>query len=119
MQQILTPSALQFLGNRLSGSAFEVEPAPAVRPEAKTGSDPLFLDTLRANLHAAAQHAALGHKGSSFRDCCGASCIEAANLIPELEPKQSATDAELDSVLDQVLLSLEREGTSFLAPKPS
>lgn len=116
MQQALSPTALRFLGNL----PLEAKPAPAPVPEVEAGRDVLFLDTLRANLHAAARHAALGHTGPSFRECSGPACMEAAKMLPELDPIQRvATDAELDSILDQVLTNLEREGTSFLAPKPS
>ncbi len=120
MQQSLSTSALRFLGNL---PAFEAEHAPfrtAPLPEVQAAANGLFLETLRANLHAAARHAALGHVATSFRECSGPACIEAANLIPELDPAQgAATDAELEAVLDQVLISLEREGTPFLAPKSS
>ncbi|MEA2561055.1 MAG: hypothetical protein QOH06_2559 [Acidobacteriota bacterium] len=121
MQQILSPSALRFLGNLSTGASLEVELASrtAILPEVQTGSNGLFLDTLRANLHAAARHAALGHAGPSFRECHGPACIEAAKLLPELDPAEAATDAELDAILDQVMTSLEREGTSFLVSKPS
>ncbi|HVG07051.1 MAG TPA: hypothetical protein VNM67_05055 [Thermoanaerobaculia bacterium] len=87
--------------------------------ELGAGPDPLFLDTLRANLHAAARHTVLGHTGPSFRECTGPACVEAAKLLPELDPVEAATDAELDAILDQVLDRLEREGEFFLTPKPS
>ena len=123
MQQALSPSALRFLGNLPVDATPKVERAPlriVPQPEVETGSDSLFLEALRANLHAAARHAALGHKGPSFRECSGPACVEAANMLPELDPTQgAATDAELEAILDEVLTSLEREGTSFLAPKPS
>lgn len=116
MQQTLSPTALRFLGNL----PLEAKPAPAPAPEVAARRDVLFLDTLRANLHAAAQHAALGHMGPSFRECSGPACKEAARMLPELDPAQgAATDAELDAILDKVLTSLEKEGTSFLAAKPS
>lgn len=121
MQQALSPSALGVFGNLPMG--FEVERAPsrtARLPEVQTGSDSLFLETLRANLHAAARHAALGHKESSFRQCSAPACVEAANMLPDLATTHSAaTDAELDAAFDKVLATLEREGTPFLAPKPS
>ena len=122
MQQSLSNSALRFLGNVPVDLSPEVEPSSlGIVPAPETaGSNELFLGTLRANLHAAARHAALGHTGLSFRECSGPACREAANLIPELDPAQgAATDAELDAILDEVLTSLEREGTPFLAPKPS
>jgi len=103
MQQSLSSSALHFLGNQPAGA----------------GSISPFLDTLLANLYAAARHAALGHAAPSFRECSAPACIEAANLIPELVPAEVATDTELDAILGKVLIGLEREGTSFLASKPS
>ncbi len=116
MQQALSPTALRFLGNL----PVEAEPAPAPVPEIEARRDALFLDTLRANVHAAARHAALGHNGTSFRECSSPTCMEAARMLPELDSTQGApTQAELDAILDQVLTSLEREGTSFLISQPS
>ena len=114
MQQALSSTVLRYLGNL----PLEAEIAPSPVPEARR--DVLFLDTLRANVHAAARHAALGHNGQSFRECSSPTCMEAARMLPELNPAQgTATDAELESILDEVLISLEREGTSFLASQPS
>ena len=119
--QPLTSLARRVLATLPADVSFE---ADAVRrlpvPEVKAESDPLFLSTVRANLHAAARHAALGHASTSFRECRGSACLEAAKLVPELNPSQgAATEAELDAILDQVLVRLEREGTPFLAAKPS
>lgn len=99
-----------------------VPPVAQTAPEALVEArlDAMFLDTLRANVHASARHAALGHTGPSFRECSGAACREAAKLLPDLDPGQgSATDAEMLAILAEVLTSLEREGTPFLAPEPS
>jgi hypothetical protein len=121
----LSPVTRRVLGNLPVRAALEADLASLVAqaapvPEVKAGPDGLLLATLRSNLHAAARHIALGHAGPSFRDCAGPACIEAAKLIPELDPVQgAATDAELDAILDDVLISLEREGASFFAPKPS
>jgi len=125
MQQSPAQLTRHVFDNLLVRAALEAElvypvgrpvPVPAVKAE----PDGPFLATLRANLHAAARHAALGHVGSSFRECPGPACREAAMLIPELERVQAvATDAELDAILDEVLRSLESEGTFFFAPKPS
>ena len=116
MQQTLSPTALRFLGNL----PLEAELAPAPAPEVAASRDVLFLDALRANLHAAARHAALGHTATSFRECSGPACMEAARMLPEIDPNQAAaTDAELEAILDEVLTTLEKEGTSFLALKPS
>ena len=123
MQHSLSPLARRVLGTLPVRLALEEQLAlsrTAEVPEVQAGHDPLFLATLRANLHAAARHATLGHTGTSFRDCPGPACREAAKLIPELDPlEDAATDAELDAILDDVLTSLEREGTSFLLRKPS
>ncbi|HEX6861676.1 MAG TPA: hypothetical protein VF414_02615 [Thermoanaerobaculia bacterium] len=123
MQHSLSPLARRVLGLLPAGLSLAAELA-ATRtfpvPEATASPDDLFLTTVRANLHAAARHAALGHAGPSFRECAGPACREAAKLIPELDPDQgAATDAELDAILDDVLTSLEREGTSFLLRKAS
>jgi hypothetical protein len=116
---ILKNKEYQYMQHGLSPSARRVF-GTAPLPEVNAGPDGVFLETLRANLHAASRHAALGHKGSSFRECPGPACIEAAKLIPELDPIQgTATEAELDTILDQVLNRLETEGTSFFVPKPS
>ena len=41
-------------------------------------------------------------------------------VLPELDPDQGvATDPELEAILDEVMTSLEKEGTSFLALRPS
>src|SRR5688572_31404435 len=59
-------------------------PAPVLAPvdplEAPSGPD--FKEIVRANLQAAAQHAALGHEGPNFRECSRPSCRNASNLIP-------------------------------------
>ena len=123
MQHTLSPMARRVLGLLPVGIALEAELARAqspLVPEVNARPDSLFLGTIRANLHAAARHAALGHAGSSFRECPGPACREAAKLIPELDPLEGvATDSELDAILDDVLTSLEREGTSFLLRKAS
>jgi hypothetical protein len=112
-----SPLARRVLGTLPFGVSLEVGLDPS---QIKAEPDGLLLETLRANLHAAARHIALGHAGPSFRECAGAACIEATKLIPELDPVEgAATDAELDAILDGVLISLEREGASFFAPKPS
>lgn len=123
MQQALSTTALGFLGNLQVGVSLDAELAPsriAPLPEVKPGFRGAFLDTLRANLNAAARHAVLGHTGPSFRECSGPACREAAILIPEMDPVQgAATDAELDAIVDEVLSGLAMEGMPFLAPTPS
>lgn len=118
MQPSFSPMARPIFGNPLSDRTVLSPPPPV--PEAKAAPEGVSFATLRANLHAAARHAALGHVGPSFRECPGPACREAATLIPHLESLQAAaTDAELDTILGEVLTSLEREGTFFFAPKPS
>lgn len=86
-----------------------VVPEPEVQEPRPVAIDREFVALLRANLHAAAQHAAMGHEGPSFRGCLRPSCIDAAKLIPQLEELEpAATDAELDEVLDRVLAALEQ-----------
>ena len=125
MQQSLNPLGHRVSGNLPVHATHELELVPSLAqttPEAVIEGrlHGLFLDTFRANLHAAARHASLGHVATSFRECHGPACIEATNLIPELDPAQgAATDAELEAILDQVLTSLEREGTTFFAMQPS
>ena len=123
MQHSLSPVARRVLGTLPVRLALEEQLAlsrTALVQEVQAEHDVLFLATLRANLHAAARHAALGHTGPSFRECTGPACVEAAKLIPELDPMQdAATDDELEAILEDVLVNLEREGTSFFAPKPS
>lgn len=63
--------------------------------------------TLRANLHAAARHVALGHEAPTFRDCSSFMCMDAANLLPypmAVEPR--ATDAELDAIFQRAILAV-------------
>ena len=69
--------AASLLGSSLLGGRKEAERGPALRPapaeplpaSAETQSGPDFKEVVRANLHAAAQHAMLGHKAPSFREC--------------------------------------------------
>lgn len=99
-----------------------VAPLVQVVPEAlvEAESDGAFLATFRANLHASVRHAALGHAGQSFRSCAGAACREAAILIPALDSVEAtATEAELEAILGEVLTAIEKEGMPYLVPKPS
>ena len=134
MQQALSPVTRRVLGSMLVNAPLDIElvPVPEVQPPAaEVQLDRELIALLRANLHAAAQHAALGHQEASFRECSRPSCIDAARLIPQLdEIDPGATDAELDAVLDRVLAGLEeslpevprgrarfaRGGTSWSAP---
>ena len=73
----------------------------------ETGPTPIDSRVLRANLHAAAQHAARGHEAPTFRDCSSLMCRDAANLVPHpvaVEPR--ATDAELDAIFQRAILAV-------------
>jgi uncharacterized protein (DUF58 family) len=73
----------------------------------KTVPTPIAPRTLRANLHAAARHVALGHEAPTFRDCSSFMCLDAANLVPSpiaVEPE--ATDAELDAIFQRAILAV-------------
>jgi len=71
---------------------------PSAGPEPEPGPD--FQTIVRANLRAASQHAALGHKAPSFRQCPHVSCKDASNLVPHLVAAElGVTDAELDAIL--------------------
>lgn len=110
----------------------QAAPVAEVQPPAdEIRLDREFIALLRANLQAASQHVALGHKARSFRECSRAACQDAAKLIPQLdEVEPGATDAELEAILDRVLAALEqtlpqapavrtgftRGGTSWSAP---
>ena len=108
MQQSLSPATLRVLGPLFAAPSSDVVPEPEVQGPQPVDIDREFIALLRANLHAAAQHAAMGHEGPSFRACARPSCIDAAKLIPQLEELEAAaTDAELDEVLDRVLAALE------------
>ncbi|HWN44986.1 MAG TPA: hypothetical protein VNW71_22370 [Thermoanaerobaculia bacterium] len=124
MQQSPSQLTRRFEGNlpvRARHALTLVPPvAQAAAPEAVVESNGIFLATFRANLQASVRHAALGHAGTSFRECTGAACREAAIMIPELESlAMAATDDELDVILGDVLTSLEKEGTPYSAPQPS
>ena len=110
MQQSLSPATLRVLGPLFADPSFHVVvPEPEVQAPPPVEIDREFIALLRANLHAAAQHAAMGHEGPSFRGCTRPSCQDAARLIPQLEElEQAPTDAELDMVLDRVLAALEQ-----------
>ncbi|HEV2852781.1 MAG TPA: hypothetical protein VHC97_08250 [Thermoanaerobaculia bacterium] len=89
-----------------SGSVVDLSPAaapmtpPAAVAETVPGLD--FQGILRSNLHAAAQHAALGHQAPTFRQCLHGSCRDASNLVPYLVAAElGVTDAELDAMLNR------------------
>lgn len=103
MQTNLYPVARDSL-DVLAGVSFHMDLYPAMPPATKAAD---FFALLRANLHAAALHAAMGHEGPRFRECSRPACVDAGRLIPRLEIGPGATDAELGTILDQVLAELE------------
>jgi hypothetical protein len=110
----------RFEGNQPVRAKRALELVPPVEALVEAPSDGAFLATFRANLQASVRHAALGHAGPSFRGCTAAACREAAILLPEMESFQVvATDDELETILDDVLTALAKEGTPYSAPQPS
>lgn len=78
----------------LFNAAARIDP-PLVK---EVGPIPIGPKVLRANLQAAAQHAALGHEAPTFRDCSRPTCQDAVNLIPyPVNIGPGATEAELDA----------------------
>lgn len=71
-------------------------------PVNETVPTPIAPRALRANLHAAARHVALGHEAPTFRDCSSFMCRDAANLVPS----PGATDAELDAIFQRAILAV-------------
>ena len=129
MQPTQTPVTRRVLGPMLAGVPLEpgfppvqATPVAEVQPpvkEVEIQLDREFIALLRANLHAASQHVALGHEGGSFRECSRAACQDAARLIPQLdEVEPSATDVELEAILDRVLAALEQRLPQRLAARP-
>jgi hypothetical protein len=120
----LVASLLRSLDPALIGIRHEEEPGPAMRPvpapaEAQAGPD--FKATVRANIHAAAQHVMRGHKAASFRECSRPSCRNASNLIPyPVVVKAGATDAELEAIFQRVVTAaLEEVATHPIAAETS
>jgi hypothetical protein len=111
-----------FLDPALLGGKQQAERNPVVRPapaepppaSAETRPGPDFKDVVRANLHAAAQHAMLGHKAPSFRECPHASCRNASNMVPfPVVLEASVTDADLDEIFQRVVpAALEKAASS-------
>ncbi len=87
------------------------EPSPA-RAETRPGPD--FKEVVRANLHAAAEHAMLGHKAPSFRECPHPSCRNASNMVPYPVVWQAGvTDADLEEIFQRVVpAALEKAASS-------
>lgn len=91
--------------NVLVGAPFNVDLSPAMPSVTKAAE---FFTILQSNLNAAALHAALSHEGPRFRDCPRSSCLDAVQMIPQLEGiGPDATDAEVNTVLDRVMAELE------------
>ena len=87
------------------------EPSPA-STTARHGPD--FKEVVRANLHAAAQHAMMGHKAPSFRECPHAACQNASNMVPyPVVVEAGVTDADLDEIFQRVVpAALEKAASS-------
>lgn len=121
MQHLPSPWDGRGHGPVLAGALFELSPEVVPVPpiveqpvveqpvlEARADVEGDFIKILRANLHAAGQHASMGHEGRNFRECQQAACRDAAMMVPPLEGVEvGATDAELDAVLDRVLAALK------------
>ena len=113
----LVASLLRSLDPSLIGIRHEDEPGPALRPvpapaelpsEAQAGPD--FKATVRANIHAAAQHVMRGHKAASFRECSRPSCRNASNLIPyPVVVEAGASDADLEAIFQRVVTAALEE----------
>jgi hypothetical protein len=110
----------------LIGSRQEEEREPAVRrapapaePQVRAMSRPglAFKAVVRANLHAAAQHAILGHKAPSFRECPHASCRNASNLVPyPVVVEAGVTDADLEEIFQRVVPAALEKAAASPAP---
>lgn len=91
--------------NVLAGASFNVDLYPAMSSITRAAD---FFKVLRSNLDAGAMHAAMSHAGPRFRECPRPACLDAAQLIPAMEEiEPGATDAELRTMLAEVLAELE------------
>jgi hypothetical protein len=110
----------------LIGGKQEAERGPAARPAPAPAEPPVkdetppslnFKEVVRANLHAAAQHAMLGHKAPSFRECSHSSCRNASNLVPyPVVVEKGVTDADLDEIFQRVVPAALEKAASSPAP---
>lgn len=92
-----------------------VQAEPPVRTETRPAVD--FTEVVRANLHAAAQHAILGHEGPSFRECSRPSCRNASNLIPyPVVVEASVTDADMMEIFQRIVPAALEEVASSPSP---
>ena len=98
--------------------ALRPAPAPAEPPasaETRPGLD--FKEVVRMNLHAAAQHAMLGHKAPSFRECPHTSCRNASNMVPyPVVWEAGVTDADLDEIFQRVVPAALEKAASSSSP---
>ena len=117
--------AASLLNPALIGGRQEAERNPAARPapapaEQPAKAEPLpvnFKEVVRANLHAAAQHAMLGHKAPSFRECKHVSCRNASNLVPyPVVVEAGVTDEDLDEIFQRVVPAALEKAASSPAP---
>lgn len=124
----LETSLLRPLDSALIGGRQEEERAPAALPApaqaqaetvepAETRPAVDFKEVVRANLHAAAQHAILGHEGPSFRECSRPSCRNASNLIPyPVTVEASVTEADMEEIFQRIVPAALEEVVSSPSP---
>lgn len=104
----------------LLGGKRKAQRTPAEPPRAPIETAPPVLDfkeVVRANLHAAAQHAMLGHKAPSFRECSNLLCRNASNMVPyPVVLEAGVTDADLEEIFQRVVPAALEKVASSPAP---
>lgn len=106
-------------GKQKAQRAPAVHSAPAESPRIspETGAVLDFKEVVRANLHAAAQHAMLGHKAPSFRECSNLLCRNASNMVPyPVVVEAGVTDADLEEIFQRVVPAALEKVASSPAP---
>lgn len=110
------------------GGKQKSERGPAVRPAAaepspaSAESQPTldFKQVVRMNLHAAAQHAMLGHRAPSFRECPNPRCRNASDMVPyPVMVKAGVTDADLDEIFQRIVPAALEKAASSSSPAPA
>lgn len=86
-----------------TGNAALVPAAEPPLASDEAGSDLNFLRIVRANLHAAALHAEMGHEALTFRECSHSACRDAVKLVPSLDVEPGMTDAGLGAIFQRAL----------------
>ena len=115
------PLDLALIGSRQAkdrAPAAHPAPAQAEPPvSAETRSDLDFKEVVRANLHAASQHAILGHESPNFRECSRPSCRNASNLIPyPVVLESGVTEADLQEIFQQIVPAVLEDTVSSPSP---